>query len=80
MLKPGEYVWKMELECNPDSPAKNPSIGAEIDILVPTAQVNPSELWYDQFASAIDQPEQIQLLLQDLVSVEAMIPDAPSQP
>jgi hypothetical protein len=79
-LKPGEYVWKTELDCNSGSPANNPFVGAEIDILAPTAQADPSELWYDQFARAIDQPEQIQLLLQDLVSVEAMIPDPSSQP
>jgi hypothetical protein len=75
VLKPGEYVWKTELECNPDAPTNNPFVTAAIDVLAPTAQANPSELWYDQFANAIDQPEQIQLLLQDLVNVEAMIPD-----
>ncbi len=79
-LKPGEYVWKTELKCNSDlianqNPDQNPAVEVAIDILAPTAQADPAELWYDQFASAINQPEQRQQLLDDLVTAEALISD-----
>jgi hypothetical protein len=72
-LEPGEYVWQLVLECNPNRPSKNPVVEVGLGIIDGRSDLDTADLWYDQWRDAIGDQEKMQSLIQDLSTLEVNV-------
>jgi Domain of Unknown Function (DUF928) len=71
VLKPGEHIWQLVLECNPNRPSKNPVVEAGLGII--DSNIDTADLWYDQWRDAMGDRQKMQSLIQDLSALEVNV-------